>query len=56
LIADGNHIQDTMTRAMHIETISAQGTFARGIGSCIARGMGGFPNSLPKTFGTDATT
>jgi len=49
-----------MTRAMHIEMISAQGILARGISSCVARGMRGFPrsfpNSLPKTFGTDATT
>ena len=59
-IADGNHTQDTMTRAMHTEMISAQGIPARGIGACAARGVRGFPrsfqNSLPKTFGTDATT
>jgi len=55
LIANGNH-KDTMTRAKHIEPISAQGVPARGIRSCAPRGMGGFLISLPKSFGTDATT
>jgi hypothetical protein len=45
-----------MTRAMHIETISAPGFAARGIGSCVGRGLAGFPNSQPKTLGADATT
>jgi hypothetical protein len=54
-IAEGN-AQDTMKRAMHTDTNSAQGVCARGIRSCARRGLAGFPNSLPKAFGTDATT
>ena len=60
LIADGNHTEDTMTRAMHIELTSAQGFAARGVSSCVRRRTVGFPrnfqNSLPKFFGADAAT
>jgi hypothetical protein len=45
-----------MTRAMHIESISAQGFAARGIGTCIRRDMCGFPNASLTQVGAAATT
>jgi hypothetical protein len=44
-----------MTRTMHID-LATQGFAARGIGSCVRRGMAGFPNSTLTQVGVAATT